>query len=369
MMRKSWTEEEIQFVIDNYQSMTDDDIGKVLNCSKSTVERIRRNNGLIKRTHVLHNFEEVKQICSEREYTLLTEEHEYIDVKSPIKYICSKHSDKGIQTGCLGNFLTGRGCWYCGRERVGMSHRKDISEDELKKMCEEKDFTYIDKYREKGELRIKFICNKHKLFGVQSVRIHNLKHNKGCQYCSGKNTPLWYVKNEISRNNPNVELLEDENRKKSYVQYTCKIHKDRIYYDKIEVLMGGGGLPCCKGAKSNGERKLSGLIHKFGFDYEHQYTFNDCCDLRPLPFDIAIMEDNKPICVIEYDGEQHYRPMRFHTVNTPAAELFEKIQKHDDIKNQYCQEHNIPLIRIPYYEFDNMESFLFEELKKLNIVD
>ena len=35
----------------------------------------------------------------------------------------------------------------------------------------------------------------------------------------------------------------------------------------------------------------------------------------------------------------------------------------DNIKTQYCQQNNIKLIRIPYWEFKNIENILIKELK------
>ena len=32
-----------------------------------------------------------------------------------------------------------------------------------------------------------------------------------------------------------------------------------------------------------------------------------------------------------------------------------KIQDHDNFKSQWCKEHNIPLIRIPYTKIDTLE--------------
>lgn len=43
---------------------------------------------------------------------------------------------------------------------------------------------------------------------------------------------------------------------------------------------------------------------------------------------------------------------------------FEITQKHDKIKNTYCKEHNINLLRIPYYEFDNIDTILNNHLAK-----
>jgi hypothetical protein len=46
-----------------------------------------------------------------------------------------------------------------------------------------------------------------------------------------------------------------------------------------------------------------------------------------------------------------------------------KVQKHDNIKTIYCKNNNIPLIRIPYWERDNMEYFLWDELVKFGVIE
>lgn len=54
--------------------------------------------------------------------------------------------------------------------------------------------------------------------------------------------------------------------------------------------------------------------------------------------------------------------------NEEAIEHMKRTQKHDQIKTQYCKDNNIPLIRIPYWEKDDMEYFLFDELKKYKAI-
>ena len=39
------------------------------------------------------------------------------------------------------------------------------------------------------------------------------------------------------------------------------------------------------------------------------------------------------------------------------------------IKNDFCKRNNIDLIRIPYWEFDDLEYFLFDNLVKLGIIE
>ena len=63
--------------------------------------------------------------------------------------------------------------------------------------------------------------------------------------------------------------------------------------------------------------------------------------------------------MIEYDGEQHFRPIEYFG----GQKKFELQQKHDTIKNEYCKNNGIPLLRIPYFKYDNIEeelnNFLF----------
>ena len=53
--------------------------------------------------------------------------------------------------------------------------------------------------------------------------------------------------------------------------------------------------------------------------------------------------------LIEYDGQQHFMPVSIFKGDDGYLET----QKHDKIKNDYCKQHNIPLIRLPYYLTNN----------------
>ena len=64
-------------------------------------------------------------------------------------------------------------------------------------------------------------------------------------------------------------------------------------------------------------------------------------------YDFVILKNNTPIRLIEFDGEQHYK-------NIANWDSLELQQKRDQIKNEYAISHNIPLVRIPYWERDNI---------------
>lgn len=118
------------------------------------------------------------------------------------------------------------------------------------------------------------------------------------------------------------------------------------YKVKPENFTYGKRCPNCY--SSVGETKLRKFLREYNIDFEEQYTFNDCRNIRPLPFDFAIFKNGKLKCLIEYNGIQHYEPVEFFG----GKENFEKVMYRDNIKQRYCYNNNIKLIEIPYYKND-----------------
>ena len=70
-----------------------------------------------------------------------------------------------------------------------------------------------------------------------------------------------------------------------------------------------------------------------------------------MKFDFAIFNEKNEIkLLIEYNGEQHYNPIE----KWGGEEKLIIQQERDARKKQYCEEHNIPLLVIPYWEYDNI---------------
>ena len=122
-----------------------------------------------------------------------------------------------------------------------------------------------------------------------------------------------------------------------------------IYKTTIRVIWFGCGCPKC--ASSKGEDKVRRILEEMKIDFKEQHKFNGCKNKRRLPFDFYLPNNN--VC-IEYDGEGHYEPFRFST----GQEKFEQTKRHDKIKNKYCHDNSITLIRIPYTKFKNIEHIL-----------
>jgi hypothetical protein len=81
-----------------------------------------------------------------------------------------------------------------------------------------------------------------------------------------------------------------------------------------------------------------------------------------LRWDFRIKKNDNQI-FIEYDGKWHYFPVRWGGISQEAAEANLKTAQHrDKIKDDYCTENCFKLLRIPYWEKDNISTMVEEFL-------
>ena len=69
---------------------------------------------------------------------------------------------------------------------------------------------------------------------------------------------------------------------------------------------------------------------------------------------------------IEYDGQQHFKPIQFGYSAMTIQQEYEDIIRRDTIKNDYCKNNHINLLRIPYYEQNNIENIIINHLQRLS---
>lgn len=135
-----------------------------------------------------------------------------------------------------------------------------------------------------------------------------------------------------------------------YCECDCGGHKE-VHVNDLET---GKVISCGHCLCSSGEEKVKQILENQNIAYEFQKIFNDCVNPKTgykLEFDFYLSEYN---CCIEYDGKQHFEYQE-NTAGWNNKENFEKVQYRDNIKNNYCEEHNIKLIRIPYWDFDKLD--------------
>lgn len=352
--------------------------------------------------------------------------------KTVIYYICPKHIDKGIQTKVLADMKKSTGqCNYClGRERshedfvklmndinpnISFLSQYQDSKSEILCHCKIDDYEWYsnpnrllngqgcpecgkrkqiknstkthddfeheinNKYNGKIILLSKY-TGSHDSIDCKCI-LHNtvwtttatslLTSSLGCPTCVAEATGDRCRKSneqfldELLKVNPDIVPLEKYIHGHHKIKCLCKIHNYEWYVIPDKLLRRKTGCPKC--ASYHNERSVDEILDDWGYKYTAQKRFKDCKDKNTLPFDRYLDEFN---ILIEYDGEGHYIPIRRGSMTEQDAEENLRItQYHDNIKNEYCKKNNIPLIRIPYWEKDNLEEFLFDNLVKYKAIE
>ena len=131
-----------------------------------------------------------------------------------------------------------------------------------------------------------------------------------------------------------------------------------------EVLPGnaihkGSGCPRCYSSK--GEKLVERTLEELSVKFKKQHTFVDCVDRGRLKFDFAIIDDSNAVkALIEFDGEQHFKPK----LAFGGVEEFRNTKRRDQIKDKYCEDSGIPLLRIPFFNVDKTKEIVKEFIRE-----
>lgn len=108
---------------------------------------------------------------------------------------------------------------------------------------------------------------------------------------------------------------------------------------------------CGCAARSIGEANIEQILKDNEINYIREFSFPQLTKEKKLRFDFAIFDAQWKLShLIEFDGRQHFDDY------TPwnGMETLEERQLRDKMKNEYCQNNNIRLIRIPYSKRDTI---------------
>ena len=200
-----------------------------------------------------------------------------------------------------------------------------------------------------------------------NVTFSNFKKGTRCPECAkvlqGVNktkSSKWKDKFIENVKECNYEIISNElKRKKDKIEMnnkSCNHDSFLMSPDKFET-----GQRCPKCLRSTGEEEIAKILLNNNIKYIEQKMFDDLIFEKSLRFDFAILDKYDNIfAVIEFDGVQHYKPVDFFG----GVENFEKTKKRDSIKNKYCLDNNIEMIRISYLEFDSIEYIINEKIIK-----
>ena len=268
---------------------------------------------------------------------------EYKGNSIKIKCRCKKdgHEWEAIPS----SLLSGYGCPKCAGN---INKTTEEFRNELKEV--NSDIEVLGEYVN-AKTKIKCKCKKceHEWKAIPN----NLLNSQGCPKCGGtmKLTHEEFV-NRIKEINDDVEIIGKYIDIKTKIK--CKCKKDGHEWEAVpNTLLRKHGCPKCNASK--GEKRIAKFLDNRNIEYKSQYKFNNCRSKHKLPFDFYIPSLN---IAIEYDGRQHYEIIDYFD----GLDGFIDTKIRDNIKTIYCKENNIKLIRIAYWDFDNIEKILEKEL-------
>ena len=203
----------------------------------------------------------------------------------------------------------------------------------------------LNDFKKNNRVYCKCQCECGKIF---KARKDNIKsgHTKSCGCLSsraGKN-----LLNQVFNHLTVIEKTEKRNIAGNIIwKCKCNCSNNSIIEVDTHSLLSGATQSCgC--LTSKGEEKIAALLSQHNIPFVKQKTFETCKFPNSgylAKFDFYV--NNKYI--IEFDGIQHFQTIDFFQNNN-----YTSIQTRDKIKTKWCQENNIPLIRIPYTMLDNL---------------
>lgn len=158
-----------------------------------------------------------------------------------------------------------------------------------------------------------------------------------------------------------IERAGTDNNRNSL--WKCKCQCGNIIITTAKSLKSNHKLSCGCDTRSRGEQYVENFLNKNNIIYQSQYSFPELKDKSLLRFDFVIFKNNIPISCIEIQGSQHY--------NINDGYYKQEMIIHDNMKKEYCINHNIPLLLLDYskgfcgtnlQEWDNILNNFIKEI-------
>lgn len=326
-----------------------------------------------------YKIEYIKEQFAKKDYILLSEEYKNKNTK--LDYMCKKHMNLGIQKVSFNSFLKSKyncdGCkkedkinnWHQSRNFTPMTqdqfynkHFEEYKEKLYEAVKDEYFLLDIFKKNKHSYMILKHnICNT--IFAIEYH--HFFSRNQRCnnKTCNSKRRsmacmkPLLKLKQEIyDLVGDEYELVSDYNGTHENVVFRHNLCGH--YFEKTpHNFFAGQRCPHCI-VPTKGEQRIIDYLININKDYIFQKTYPDLRGVNNglLSYDFYIPNSN---LLIEYQGEYHDGSL---VGKCQTEEKFEIQKEHDKKKKEYAESHNIELLEIWYWDFDNIEKILEKEL-------
>lgn len=283
---------------------------------------------------------------------------DYVDSKSKVKL---KHKTKGFIWEVMPKDLNGkRQCKELIQEKKCWSTRK-LTKEQIQVKLDDKYgigiYTILDdssNVNQKEKIRFRHnICGN--IF-YSSISLMLYTNKLGCNICYTKKAKsISNIQSDLNKITLKGEYtVLDSFIKDGHtyikVQHNCSICNN--YTFTIRASRHGQRCPKCNfiNNDSKSEKFIENFLKDNYIKYEKERSFDDCKYKSKLRFDFFLPDFNT---IIEYDGIQHFKEIPF------FKNSLQEIQKRDIIKNNYCIDKGIKLIRINYKQDLSKELDMF----------
>lgn len=169
--------------------------------------------------------------------------------------------------------------------------------------------------------------------------------------------PIETVKMELAKSKLTPLFADDEyegdSKKLPCLDSNGK--KVMVTYRAIKQYNKNGSAPYSS-SMSKIECLTKEYLDDLGLQYKTQATFPGCAYKSALLFDFKVILNNGLFFLIEADGEQHTKYCEYYYgAEESGMKKYLEAKKRDEIKNKFCAENNITLLRIPYKKFQSSE--------------
>lgn len=269
----------------------------------------------------------------------------YLTAKDKVCIICPEHGEFWQQPS---NHLCGKeGCKKCRYIKSGNKKKNGIEWFilEARKIHGDK-YDYSKSVYINKNSNTTIICPKH---GKFEQRIDHHLEGCECPKCSreklnkkrSSDTDEFIQKAKLKHINDNYDYsLVNYINNHTNVKIICPIHG--IFEQTPANHLKGENCPYCN--KSKGEILVRDFLIKNNINYVEQYKINIDKNINESGFAYLDFYIPKYNLIIEYNGEQHYKPMRF----SGGILAFEHQQLRDNAVREYCKNNNIKLLEIEY---------------------
>jgi hypothetical protein len=271
----------------------------------------------------------------------------YINNKKKVIITCSNHGDFEQLPS---NHLRGNGCSKCGM------HQHDTEEFvNAASVLHNGKYIYTHVAYINNTTEVTIGCPDHGWF-QQTPNSH--LNGRGCNECGRERTTaastktLEHFLQRAAESHPPGKYAYP---RAVYLGYnvTIEIHCNtcgRDFWQTPDAHCAKKGCSHCN--KSKLANKVTDYLISVEIGFILEKSFDDCRDIRPLPFDVYV---HKYDMLIELDGEQHFTVAPGYM---GGDEGYAKRLRHDNMKDEWVRKNKRILLRISYVDFDDIEDII-----------